>query len=51
MKGLPDSAILGTYGRMKHMNHKSRRNAKDYQATGEFLFFFICFCISLFIIL
>jgi hypothetical protein len=51
MKGLPDSAILGTYGRMKHMNHKGRRNAKDYQATGEFLFFFICFCISLFIIL
>jgi len=51
MRGLPDSAILGTYGRMKHMNHKSRRNAKDYQATGEFFFFFICFCISLFIIL
>ena len=37
MKGLPDSAILGTYGRMKHMKHKSRRNAKDYQATADFL--------------
>jgi hypothetical protein len=37
MRGLPDSAILGTYGRMKHMRHKSRRSAKDYQATADFL--------------
>ena len=51
MRGLPDSAILGTYGRMKHAGKKRhRRSAKDYQATGEFLFFFSCFCISLFII-
>ena len=49
MKGLPDSAIVGTYGRMKHAGHKSRRSAKDYQATGDFLFFFSCFCIVLFI--
>ena len=37
MKGLPDSAILGTYGRMKHMSHKKRHNAKDYKATADFL--------------
>jgi hypothetical protein len=37
MRGLPDSAILGTYGRMKHARHKSRRSAKDYQATADFL--------------
>ena len=37
MRGLPDSAIVGTYGRMKHMKHKSRRSAKDYQATADFL--------------
>ena len=37
MKGLPDSAILGTYGRMKHMKNKKRRSAKDYQATADFL--------------
>jgi hypothetical protein len=37
MRGLPDSAILGTYGRMKHMRHKRRRSAKDYQATADFL--------------
>ena len=37
MRGLPDSAIVGTYGRMKHMRHKSRRSAKDYQATADFL--------------
>jgi len=24
MRGLPDSAIVGTYGRMKHMKHKRR---------------------------
>ncbi len=51
MRGLPDSAILGTYGRIKHARHKRRRSAKDYQTTGEFLFSFICFCISLFMIL
>ena len=37
MRGLPDSAILGTYGRMKHMRHKRRRSAKEYQATADFL--------------
>jgi hypothetical protein len=37
MKGLPDSAIVGTYGRMKHMKNKKRRSAKDYQATADFL--------------
>ena len=37
MRGLPDSAILGTYGRMKHARHKNRRSAKDYQATADFL--------------
>ena len=37
MKALPDSAILGTYGRMKHMRNKKRRSAKDYQATADFL--------------
>jgi len=37
MKGLPDSAILGTYGRMKHMKNKKRRSAKDYQSTADFL--------------
>jgi hypothetical protein len=37
MRGLPDSAIVGTYGRMKHMRHKRRRSAKDYQATADFL--------------
>jgi hypothetical protein len=37
MKGLPDSAIVGTYGRMKHMSHKKRHNAKDYKATADFL--------------
>lgn len=37
MRGLPDSAILGTYGRMKHMGRKRRRSAKDYQATADFL--------------
>jgi hypothetical protein len=37
MKGLPDSAVLGTYGRMKHMKNKKRRSAKDYQATADFL--------------
>jgi len=37
MRGLPDSAILGTYGRMKHARHKRRRSAKDYQATADFL--------------
>jgi hypothetical protein len=37
MRGLPDSAILGTYGRMKHMRHKNRHSAKDYQATADFL--------------
>ena len=37
MRGLPDSAILGTYGRMKHMRRKRRRSAKDYQATADFL--------------
>ena len=37
MRGLPDSAILGTYGRMKHTRRKNRRSAKDYQATADFL--------------
>ena len=37
MRGLPDSAILGTYGRMKHARHKRRRSVKDYQATADFL--------------
>jgi hypothetical protein len=37
MRGLPDSAILGTYGRMKHARRKNRRSAKDYQATADFL--------------
>lgn len=37
MRGLPNSAILGTYGRMKHMRHKSRHSAKEYQATADFL--------------
>jgi hypothetical protein len=37
MKGLPDSAVLGTYGRMKHMKNKKRRSVKDYQATADFL--------------
>jgi len=37
MRGLPDSAIVGTYGRMKHMRRKRRRSAKDYQATANFL--------------
>jgi len=37
MRGLPDSAILGTYGRIKHARHKRRRSAKDYQATADFL--------------
>ena len=37
MRGLPDSAILGTYGRMKHARRKRRRSAKDYQATADFL--------------
>lgn len=37
MRGLPDSAIIGTYGRMKHARHKRRRSAKDYQATADFL--------------
>ena len=37
MKGLPDSAILGTYGRMKHARRKNRRSAKEYQATADFL--------------
>jgi len=37
MRGLPDSAILGTYGRMKHMRRKSRHSAKEYQATADFL--------------
>ena len=37
MRGLPDSAILGIYGRMKHMRHKRRRSAKEYQATADFL--------------
>ena len=38
MRGLPDSAILGTYGRMKHAgNKRHRRSAKDYQATADFL--------------
>ena len=37
MRGLPDSAILGTYGRMKHMSHKRRHSAKEYQATADFL--------------
>jgi hypothetical protein len=37
MRGLPDSAILGTYRRMKHMKNKKRRSAKDYQATADFL--------------
>ena len=37
MRGLPDSAILGTYGRMKHARRKNRRSAKEYQATADFL--------------
>jgi hypothetical protein len=37
MRGLPDSAILGTYGRMKHARHKKYRSAKDYKATADFL--------------
>ena len=38
MRGLPDSAILGTYGRMKHAgNKRNRRSAKDYQETADFL--------------
>jgi hypothetical protein len=37
MRGLPDSAILGTYGRMKHAKRKSRRSAKECQATADFL--------------
>lgn len=37
MKGLPDSAIVGTYGRMKHMKNKKRRSVKDYQATADSL--------------
>ena len=38
MRGLPDSAILGTYGRMKHAgNKRHRRSAKDYQETADFL--------------
>ncbi len=37
MRGLPDSAILGTYGRIKHARHKRRRSAKDYQATADLL--------------
>jgi hypothetical protein len=37
MRGLPDSAILGTYGRMKHARRKRRRSVKDYQATADFL--------------
>jgi len=37
MRGLPDSAIVGTYGRIKHARHKRRRSAKDYQATADFL--------------
>ena len=37
MRGLPDSAILGTYGRMKHKRHKKYRSVKDYQATADFL--------------
>jgi hypothetical protein len=37
MRGLPDSAILGTYGRMKHMSHKKRHSAKEYQATADLL--------------
>jgi hypothetical protein len=37
MKGLPDSAIVGTYGRVKHMSHKRRHSAKEYQATADFL--------------
>ena len=37
MRGLPDSAILGTYGRVKHMSHKRRHSAKEYQATADLL--------------
>ncbi len=37
MRGLPDSAILGTYGRMKHARRKNLRSAKEYQATADFL--------------
>ena len=37
MRGLPDSAILGTYGRVKHMNHKNRPSAKECQATADLL--------------
>ena len=37
MRGLPDSAIVGTYGRVKHMSHKRRHSAKEYQATADFL--------------
>ena len=37
MRGLHDSAILGTYGRMKHKRHKKYRSVKYYQATADFL--------------
>jgi hypothetical protein len=37
MRGLPDSAILGTYGRMKHVGRKKRHSAKDYQPLADYL--------------
>jgi hypothetical protein len=35
MRGLPDSAILGTYGRIKHRKNKHRSRAND--GTVDFL--------------
>lgn len=35
MRYLPDSAILGTYGRMKHRRNKHRSRAND--GTVDFL--------------
>ncbi len=37
MRGLPDSAILGTYGRIKHVGRKKRHSAKDYQPLADYL--------------
>ena len=37
MRGIPDSAILGTYGRIKHVGRKKRHSAKDYQPLADYL--------------
>jgi hypothetical protein len=37
MRYLPDSAILGTYGRIKHVGRKKRHSTKDYQPLADYL--------------